>query len=141
MLFQKMRVSLNPSGLQQPPAVSQAEPAPCACPPSLQNTPVTCRPATPLCLLLTPMHTAQGHISCGGSMPEESKAARTVSVLPTDQSGQRLHTTSEGFHVLTGGAGRVQAPKQAVDSPKWTQGVAVSHRQTMIQSSSKRCHD
>ena len=137
MLFQKMLVSFNPSGLQQHPAVSQADPAPCACSHSLQNVSVTCRLVRFCVSCSLPRTQHKG----SGSTPEESKAERLVSVLPTGQSEQRLQITSEAFHVLTGGPGKVQTPKQVMESPGGTQGVAISPRKAMIQSCSKRCND
>lgn len=97
--------SLNP-GVQQHPAVSQADPAPKH----------VCDMQTCLLprLLLICVHTAQGLISYSRSMPEESKAERLVSILPTGHSKQCLQIISEAFHVLTGGLGRVQTPKQAM---------------------------
>lgn len=73
-------------------------------------------------------------------MPKESKAERDWS-RSTDQFEQCLEIISEAFHVLTGGPGRVQTPTQAKDNPEWTQGVAVSPRKAMIQSSLKWYND
>lgn len=141
MLLQKMLVSLNPSGLQQHPAVSQAEPAPCACSHSLQNVSVTCRPARSCVSCSPPCTQHKGTSAAVGLCLKKAKQRGLVSILHTDQSEQHLQITSEAFNVLTGGPERVQAPEQAMDSPKWAQGVAVSHWKAVIQSSSKWCND
>lgn len=74
------------------------------------------------CLLLTWVHTAQGLLGYSRSTPEESKAERLVSILPTGHPKQCLQTISEAFHVLTGGLGRVQTPKQTMAAQNGLEG-------------------
>lgn len=104
---------------------------------------VACRPTHSRVSCSPPCTQHKGTSAAVGLFPKKAKQRGLVSVLSIGQSEKHLQITLEAFHVLTGGPGRVQAPKQAMDclSPKWTQGVAVSHRKAMVQASSKWCND
>lgn len=134
MLFWKALAPLSP-GLQQHPAASQADPAPCAGSHSLQNVSVTHRPAHSCASCSLPRAQNKDTSAAVGLCLDKAKQ-RLVSILPTDQSTRHPQMTFKPFQVSAGGLGRVQTPNQAVDSPERTQGVMVSPGET-----SKWCND